>query len=102
MKLSKRKIIQILFDANQAFRNEPNSLHSTDSGLCNYIENHPLMINNSHTTKVAYLIEILGDKYSTGRYTLGNNMSQDYVWWSEGTKKFERANFCLERVENYK
>jgi hypothetical protein len=101
MKLSKRKIIQILFDANQAFRNEPNSLHNTNSGLCKYIENHPLMINNSYTTKVAYLIEILGDKYQD-YYSFCNNMSHYYAWKNGGIQKFERADFCLERVENYK
>jgi hypothetical protein len=100
-KLSEKKIIKILKDAEQAFRKQPMHQDYNFCGLCLFIEQHPLIKDNQYDRITAYISKILGDKYQD-YYTFTDGYSQKVAWTQEATKKLERSNFCAERLKEYK
>jgi hypothetical protein len=101
-KLSRKKIVKLLKAAEKAFRLPP-SLLEMNYGLCYYIRNHPAIVELKEKRKTEYLKEILGGHYSDKDFTFCKGHSQEYVWhFSTKLKKFERADFCAERLKDYK
>ena len=102
-KLSTKKIKKILKDAIDLFRREPEFLLLNDYGFCFFIRKHPAIVELKEKRKTEYLKEILGGHYSELAFTFCKGHSQEYVWYfSTKHKKFERADFCAERLKDYK
>jgi len=100
MKLSKKKIIQILKDAERDFRLEPDDDLNNSLGLCDYIEQHKTMRNISEERFESYLTEILGNKKSKDTFTFCHGYSQRFAY-SENLGKYDRADWCKERIKDY-
>jgi len=103
MKISIKKIIKILEDAERDFRKPPNVMIDNHSGLCFYIRSHKLIKHYSNFDKTEYIKKILGDYYSENSYTFCDNNSQDKVWRKNyPDMKYERAAWCKKRLEYFK
>jgi len=103
MKISIKKAIEILEDAEKDFRKAPNEKLNNDLGLCHYIRLHKLIKYNSLPTKTMYQKKILGDHYSETTYTFCRKRNQRFAWRTfSDSMKNERADWSKERLEYFR
>ena len=103
MKVSIKKAIMILEDAERDFRGAPGPMINNNSGLCHYIRKHKLIKYYYYSDKRAYIKEILGNHYSTPYYTFCKGKSHLKVWTGHhDSLKNERSDWCKERLEYFR
>jgi len=103
MKISIKKIIKILEDAERDFRKRPNTMINNYLGLCYYIKMHELIKDHDYSDKMAYLKKVLWNHFSIDYYIFCNGESQ-FMIWSKNLEalKYERADWAAEQLEYFR
>lgn len=102
--VTKKAMLMILKDAERDFRlkpeEKPGEKPRISSGLCLYIEMHPLLWNSDLHVVSNYSAAILQDRQQAW-YTFCDKRSQETVWEypQYAHMRYERANWCKKRIK---